>query len=144
MSVSILPCTIDDADAMITCGEQAFANDVLIKAIFNPDTATREEIRLHHDYRTAVARKRLTGAGKYYFKAVDDTTGSLVGFVGMFDPQVDVDSQSQIDVERPKCLNDEFDAKFRKALREAEAKVIGDRKDVWCMWSYSYIQLLLY
>lgn len=133
MSVSILPCTLDDVDAMITCGEQAFANDVLVNTVFNPATATAEEIQANHDYRVAIGRKRMTGSGRYYFKAADDTTGSLIGFVGLFDPQVDVGSQSQIDAARPKGFNEEFEIKFRSALREAEAKAIGDRKDVWCM-----------
>jgi hypothetical protein len=132
MSYSILPCTIDDVDAMTTCGEEAFANDAMVTAVFNPRNATAEQIKAHHEYRNAIGRKRIVGPGKYYFKAVDEGTGSLVGFVGLFDPQIDVGSQSQIDVERPGGFNQEFESKFRSALRAAEAKAIGDRKDVWC------------
>jgi hypothetical protein len=129
MSITIKPCTLDDAEAMIETGEAAFAEDALNNLIFNAREATPEQRQEYKKWRVATTKQRLTGEGKHYFKAVDESNGRLVGYVGLFNPSIDVAAQST--VPKPAFVNPDTD-EVMKQLQAVDKKWVGDRKDVWC------------
>jgi len=135
MSINIQPCKPGDAEDMIIAGEAAFADDDLNNAIFNPRNGTPEEVAEYRAWRIARSRQRQSGEGKFYFKAVDESNGRIVGYVGLFTPSVDIGAQ-QPSAARPACMNVEFEKATMERLDAVEKKWIGDRKDVWCMFVF--------
>ena len=134
MSISIQKCTVEDAEEMITVGGKAFENDELLLHIFNLKTATAEQREQYQAWRMAVVKQRFIGEEKFYYKAVDESSGKLVGYVAMYGPNVSIaDNHAPESIQKPTFINVKADDEFKATLREMEAKHIGERKDVWCM-----------
>jgi hypothetical protein len=130
MTISILSCKFEDARELFMVGEKAFSNDLLAIAVFDRSTASAEKLAEYRAWRVGRTQMRLSGQGKHYFKAVDDSTGRIVGYMGMLDPSVDVSAQSPLPP--TDCINVEVEAKMRMELAEVHHKWVGDRKDIWC------------
>ncbi|KAK5172677.1 uncharacterized protein LTR77_002797 [Saxophila tyrrhenica] len=129
MPITIEPCKYDDAETMIITGEAAFAEDALNNAIFDPKQGTPEEAFEYRNWRITITKQRLSGEGKYYFKAMDDSNGRLVGYIGLVDPKVDIHAQSK--APHPDFVNMEFFERVHERIEEAKRKWVGGREDVW-------------
>ena len=131
MAIDILPAVPEDAEEFFPVGEAAFANDLLSNKTFSTATATAEELAEYRSWRIDLSKLRMSGHGKHYLKAVDDATGRIVGYLGMYSPGADMDANSKLP--RPSCVNVHVDDELRRLLPETKKKTLGDRQDVWCM-----------
>lgn len=133
MSISVLPATPNDASETVDLGMRAFWNDPLSRLSWNPDTATSEQIVQFKQWRRAMSTTRMSGSGKHYFKAVDNTTGAIVGFVGTYAPEgFDIEATWQSPTPAPEFVNQDAMGEFRERQIAAKAKWLGERRDVWC------------
>ena len=66
MGIIILPATAGDATEMVRVGMKAFANDLLNQKMFNLGSASPEEIEEYRQWRTGLARLRMSGPGKHF------------------------------------------------------------------------------
>jgi hypothetical protein len=130
MAINILPASADDAAEMIHVGMKAFANDLLSKSTFDIASATREEAEEYTQWRIGLAKLRMSGPNKHYFKAQDEATGAIVGYAGLNGPGAEPLPHSIIP--RPKCINTDVDDELTAKMKSTREKCLGDRKDVWC------------
>ena len=130
MSISIQPAVIEDADEMLDVGIAAFAGDLMNMAIFNLDNATPEELAEHSQWRTSMTRLRISGQGKHWFKAIDEASGKIVGFTGLYSP--DADTSNLASLPKPKCINVEVYNEIISTLEAAKKELMGNRQDYWC------------
>lgn len=132
MAITLLPATPEDSAAMIDAGMAAFANDKLSNAQFRINTATPEQLQEFRRWRIELSKERMTGPGKYWIKAIDQSNGSLVGYVGIYDPQAEVPDPSSISIPKPADVNNEVDDELRTKMKAVKERHIGQRDDVWC------------
>lgn len=133
MSISILPCTSSDAAATIDIGMRAFADDPLNRRTMNLAAATPTQLEQFRAWRTGMAELRMSGPGKHYFKAVDDGTREVVGFVGMYAPEgFGGEAGWQSPAPAPDFIDDDAQGEVRAKQRAAREKWVGPRGDVWC------------
>ena len=78
----------------------------------------------------------MTGPGKFWFKAVDSTTGDLVGYVGMLAPKkTRPEPEGSVDgwhASAPANTDLALFAVFVGKLEEMQEKLMGRRDDYWC------------
>jgi hypothetical protein len=132
-NISIVPCRIEDAEEMEPVGTAAFATDPVNQAIFDVTTANEDDLADYRAWRMQLNRERMKGDGKYYFKAIDDDTGKIIGYIGIFDASVDIASQAQFP--RPACINVEAEKRIKEQLHEAEEKWMNSQERMWCKLS---------
>lgn len=135
MEINILPAGPEDAAEMISVGMKAFANDVLAKSTFDVQSGTPEEVEEYTQWRVSLARLRMSGQGKHYFKARDEATGAIVGYAGLNGPGAEILPHTA--VPRPKFLNSDVDDELMQKMNSTRERFLGDRKDVW------YVQSML-
>lgn len=133
MGIIILPATADDAAEMVRVGMKAFANDLLNQKMFNLGSASPEEIEEYRQWRTSVARLRMSGPGKYYFKAVDETSGAIRGYAALNSPGAE--SVPHDALSRPKFVDTKADDDLMEKMKATRDEFLGDRKDVWYVQS---------
>jgi hypothetical protein len=135
MAITILPATSSDVVPLTIVGLQAFADDPLNKALekfAELDPAQRSE---HLQWRTQYNLRRMTGPGKFWFKAVDSATGELVGYVGMVGPKRTRPEPPKIDenhAEVPANVDVELLGVFERTCEEMRKRHMGERDDYWC------------
>lgn len=130
MAITLLPSTVEDASDMLETGLAAFANDKLNIAQFHTDTATPEQMDEFRAWRRSLSHARMTGPGKHWFKAVDDSNGRLVGSIGLYDPHVV--APDPLAFPHPSHTNVEITKELRGKMKAVKDKHIGNRDDVWC------------
>ena len=130
MSITIHPAELQDASGMLDVSMAAFAGDVLSEATFGLSSASEEEVADFRNWRTDLTKLRMNGRGKHYFKAVDSSTGSVVGFIGVYGPDAEAPAQSSVSL--PTHMNHEVDDEVKTKMKAANDRLVGDRKDVWC------------
>ena len=130
MTINIYPAGPDDAYAMSEAGFAAFENDVLSNAQYQLKTAPPERLEEYRKYRIALTHLRMEGKGKYWFKAVDDSNGRLVGYTGLYSPEAE--PVPFWTLPRPEYGNLDVDNEVHEKLDKCKEKNIGDRKDIWC------------
>ena len=130
MAIKILPATPDDAPELIDVGVKAFANDPLSQAAFNISTAPPEQVEEYKQWRVGLSRLRMAGVGKHYFKAVDEESGTIVGYAGLNGP--DVKQVPHSAVERPSFYKVEVEEELQSKMKSTREKCIGGREDLWC------------
>lgn len=130
MAINILPAGPDDAAEMISVGMKAFANDLLAKSTFDVQSGTPEEVEEYKQWRVSLARLRMGGQGKHYFKAQDEATGGIVGYAGLNGPGAEILDHSA--VPRPTFLKSDVDDELMEKMKTTRERCLGDRKDVWC------------
>lgn len=144
MSISIRQATPEDAGAIIDCAMLAFQNDHMSNQYFYLDVATPQQLAEYRNWRVSLAKLRMDGeGGKYWFKAVDDSNGSIVGFCGLFAPDVEPPAHASAAVPLPALMNHDLDREFRELLETTKKKWIGGRDDVWCRSSVQSLEPLL-
>jgi hypothetical protein len=129
-NISIVPCRMEDVEEMEPVGTAAFATDPVNQAIFDVTTANEDDLADYRAWRVQLNRERMKGDGKYYFKAVDDATGKMIGYIGIFDPSVDIAAQAQFP--RPACINVEAEKSLKDQLHEAEERWMNSQERMWC------------
>lgn len=133
MSISVLPATLSDAAETVDLGMRAFKDDPLSRRTTNLDMATSEQRKQFRDWRIGISTTRMQGSGKHYFKAVDDATGAIVGFIGTYAPEgFDLEATFQSSTPAPDFIGHDSQGEFRERQIAARAKWLGERKDVWC------------
>ena len=142
MSISILPATPEDAEAMLDVSMAAFANDLFSKAAFRLESATPEEKEEFRQWRLRISRSRMSGRGKHWFKAVDDSNARIAGVTGLYSPDVDTSPPST--QSRPACVNEEVDQEVQDTQKAVKDACMGDRQDYWCMYQHECIKSVLY
>ena len=115
MAIILLPPTPEDARAMIDTGMAAFANDNLNKAQFGLATAPPEQSQ---DFR------------RWRIKAVDDSNGFLVGYIGVFAPGV-LPPEPNLE-SRPPQVNEKIGEEVSTKMKAIKKRYVGERDDVWC------------
>ena len=139
MTISIQPATTQDAPDMVSVGTRAFADDLMNQAFFDPRKATPEQYEEFMKWRVERTHKRMGGLGALYFKAMDDSTGALLGVIGIAKPVEgqsgpDADHALQATVTKPDFVNAGASEEMMKKQEEMNKKWVGDRKDVWCKY----------
>jgi hypothetical protein len=135
MPIEILPATGSDVSALTIVGLQAFANDPLNKAlekVAELDPTQRSE---HLQWRTQYNLRRMTGPGKFWFKAVDSATGDLVGYVGMVAPKESRPEPVKADESRaevPANVDLGLLGAFERKCEEMQKRHMGEWDDYWC------------
>lgn len=81
----------------------------------------------------------MTGPGRHYFKAKDQESGQVVGYVGLLGPDIEPPPHSA--VPRPTFMNLELDNELDEKLKSTRDKYLTGRKDVWCKYT-SGVQLM--
>ena len=132
MAISILPATLEDADEMIEVSMAAFAKDRLSIAHNRLDRASPDQLAVWRRWRYVMMKVRMDGEGKYWFKAVDDTTGSIVGYAGLYAPGAAPVAATMASLPLPIFMNQEIEEDLRAMQKSAKAKHLDDRDDVWC------------
>ena len=135
MAINILPASPNDAAEMINVGMKAFANDLMAKSTFDVQSGSPEEVEEYRQWRVSLARLRMSGQGKHYFKAQDEATGEIVGYAGVNGPGAEILPHTA--VTRPKFLNSHVDNELMEKMNATRERCLGDRKDVW------YVQSML-
>lgn len=130
MSIIILPVELKDAPDINVIGDMAFSTDLLNATLFNRGAASPEQFAEYRAWRLKMIEARLSVKGQCYFKAVEETTGKLVGYVGMMDPTVDVPSLSHLP--DGDFMDVAVEADTRAKLQEMHERWMGGKNDVWC------------
>ena len=130
MAITILPATPDDAEDMIDVGNRAFGNDMLSNATFDRTSATAEECAEYKSWRVKLSKLRMSGPGKHYVKAVDETTGAIVGYAGLMGPKAERLPHSAVPL--PAFINADFDQELTEKFKSTREQCLGERQDVWC------------
>jgi ribosomal protein S18 acetylase RimI-like enzyme len=137
MTITILPATVSsDARTLTSTGLQAFSTDPLNKALENYSSLNPTQRSEYLQWRTERNLDRMTGPGKFWFKAVDSATGDLVGYVGMLAPKkTRPESESSVDgwhASAPANTDLALFAAFVGKLEEMQERLMGRRDDYWC------------
>jgi GNAT superfamily N-acetyltransferase len=136
MTITILLATVSDAASLTSVGLQAFSTDPLNKALENYSALDPTQRSEYLQWRTERNLDRMTGSGKFWFKAVDSATGDLVGYVGMLAPKKTrpepESSVGEWHASAPANTDLELFAVFVGKLEEMQERLMGGRDDYWC------------
>ena len=135
MTITIVPATGSDVASLTIVGLQAFADDPLNKALEKVAELNPTERSKHLQWRTQYNLRRMTGPGKFWFKAVDSATGDLIGYVGMVAPKKSRPEPPKADenhAEVPANVDVELLGIFERKCEEMQEKLMGGRDDYWC------------
>lgn len=140
MAIDIVLATGSDVGPLTIAGLQAFADDPLNKALEKVSELNPTERSTHLQWRTQYNLRRMTGPGKFWFKAVDSATGNLVGYVGMLAPketrpEVPSDTDGS-HAEVPANVDVELLAVFERKCEEMQKRHMAGRDDYWCKTLY--------
>ena len=145
MTVTILPATVSDARALTSTGLQAFSTDPLNKALENYSALDPTQRNEYLQWRTERNLDRMTGPGKFWFKAVDSTTGDLVGYVGMLAPKkTRPEPERSVDewhASAPANTDLELFATFVRKLEEMQEELMGGGRIIGV--SFAFLTRLL-
>jgi len=140
MTIDIVPATGPDAASLTSVGLQAFSTDPLNAALESYSSLDPTQRSEYLQWRTERNRRRMTGPGKFWFKAVDSATGNLVGYVGMLAPERSRPEPETPDdwfASTPANADLELFGVFVGKLEEMKEKVMGARDDYWCKFASS-------
>jgi hypothetical protein len=135
MAITILPVTPSDAPSLTSLGLQAFSTDPLNAALEKYSTLDPTQRSEYLSWRTERNRRRMTGPGKFWFKAVDSATGNLVGYVGMLAPERSRPGPEAVDeglASAPANADMALWGDFVGRLEEMRERCMGGRGDYWC------------
>lgn len=128
--IKILPATGEDAPDLLEVGIKAFAHDLLSNSTFDLQAATPEQAEEYREWRNGLSRLRMSGPGRHYFKALDEASGKIVGYAGIFGPNVERPPHTA--VPRPSFLNTEVDDELMEKLKVTREECLHGREDLWC------------
>jgi hypothetical protein len=137
MTITILPATVSDAASLTSTGLQAFATDPLNKALENYSALNPTQRSEYLQWRSERNLRRMTGSGKFWFKAVDSASGDLVGYVGMLAPErsrpePESDGVDEGLANAPTNADMVLFGVFVGRLEEMRERLMGGRGDYWC------------
>jgi hypothetical protein len=135
MTIDIISATGADAPSLTSVGLQAFSTDPLNAALESYSTLDPTQRSEYLQWRTERNRRRMTGPGKFWFKAVDSATGNLVGYFGMLAPERSRPEPETPDeglASAPANADLELWGVFVGRLEEMREKLMGGRGDYWC------------
>jgi hypothetical protein len=140
MSISYQLSTPADASAFAHCQIEAFMEDRFYQAAFGlTPTSPPEQKQENIEYRIKRYQRRLKEPQVHWIKAVDDSTGAIVGISGWEEPESRWPKASGEGGEKElkwlSSWNKEFIEEYDKKLEEATKAVLGDTKGFWCMCS---------
>ncbi|KAM0715687.1 hypothetical protein Q7P37_009186 [Cladosporium fusiforme] len=141
MPITLSPATTADAPTLALIGSLAYANDALFN-IFRPqetDSSPTQQKSSYLAWRTSRSRNRMTGEGKHWFKATDSQTGNIVGFTGIWSPEVYATDEKSDEVP-PAFVNEELLREGERAKALGKERFLGGRRDVWSMVVHPYHQ----
>lgn len=134
MSIQILRATETDAPALCLLGSLAYASDKLFN-IFHAQkrstTSRAEQEATYLAWRTERSRNRIRGEGKAWFKAVDARTGLIVGFTGLYAPEV-YNRLEHGSGEVPEGVNGWLVGEGARTKAMGREKFLEGREDVCC------------
>ena len=129
MGIKILPITSGDIPQLTPVTEAAFRDDPFHSSGF-PDDMTPAQYSEYQAWRTVLLTRRLAQSNARYFKAVDEESQRIVGFAGWHAPTEELASERWPGA--PDWLvGMKENAELFRSMRE---KVLGSRKDVWCLF----------
>lgn len=134
MSIHIHRATENNAPALCLIGSLAYAKDELFnifQAQKRSTTSRAEQEATYLAWRTERSRNRIRGEGKAWFKAVDSRTGLIVGFTGVFAPEV-YNSLDDKSGEVPEGVNERLLDEGAKTKAMGREKFLEGREDVCC------------
>jgi hypothetical protein len=140
MTIDIFLATGSDAAALTSTGLQAFATDPLNKALENYSALNPTQRSEYLQWRTERNLRRMTGPGKFWFKAVDSASGDLVGYVGMLAPERSRPGPESNGVDEgladaPANADMVLFGVFVGKLEEMRERLMGERRDYWCKFA---------
>lgn len=140
MAIDIVRAIPSDASSIVPVGLRAFEADRLNQELelrhLRDLTPTQQNE--HLQWRIKRNERRMTGADKYWFKAVDSETGNPVGYTGMVPAKKEspetttAASINDIFTEVPATIDLELYAVLERTLEEVKKRHMGDRDDFWC------------
>lgn len=136
MSIIITPATQTAALTLTKIGIAAYANDKLFNIFLPQDEesssfSTAQQEIAYLAWRTERNRRRISGEGKHWFKAIDER-GEVVGFTGVYEPEVYNRAVEEGYGQVSEFVNEELLAEAEWAKEVGREKYLGERKDVWC------------
>lgn len=136
MSITVTPATPTDALTLTKIGLAAYANDKLFNIFLPQDEESRslsvpqQEIA-YLAWRTERSRKRISGEGKYWFKAIDER-GDIVGFTGVYEPEVYNRAVEEGNGQVSEFVDQKLLVEAEWAKKVGREKYFGERRGVWC------------
>lgn len=128
MNISIQPAESSDNEAIIHLHSIAFTDDPVWNTMV-PAEITAEQQQELNEYNLLRHIQRANQPNRNYYKAIDESTGQIVGVSGWWKGLEEDSSQMP---EPPKWLNKEGREEIGKIFKTAKEKFIAGRNDVWC------------
>ncbi len=83
----------------------------------------------------------MTGAGRVWRKAVDSANGAIVGVIGVYRPDVEMESagpdRNQGVVPLPDFVEEKEYHEFLQTMVDVTKDLLGEGKDHWCKFALS-------
>ncbi|ORY12158.1 acyl-CoA N-acyltransferase [Clohesyomyces aquaticus] len=133
LQIKLLPFTHEDALPAAHMYARAFSTDVLQNAMFPPSPSTSDhDVTQELHWRTSIYQRALQLPTLHHVKAVDSTTGQLIGAAGYFGPgglqwQVPADADDAL----PENCNRDVRDTVTAVMREKRESVLKGDYNVW-------------
>ncbi|KAM0719282.1 hypothetical protein Q7P37_005187 [Cladosporium fusiforme] len=143
MAITILPALPSDSATLTPIGLLAFANDPLNAAMVKASTSTPSQLDEHLQWRIKRNERRMQGAGKFWFKAVDSETGEMIGYTGILAPEAGVKFNNvavgagSVEAEggMPEIIDREWLVVWEGIMEELKERHLKGRDDYWYVCS---------
>lgn len=144
MPITILPAHPTDASTLTPMGLLAFSNDPLNRRLLKLSTATPAQLAAHEQWRIKRNERRMAGPGKFWFKAVDDESGEVLGFTGALAPGQEGAAAGLLkdDGEVPEVMDRDWMRVWEEGLEGLKGECLGERSDYWCEFFFFLVSLL--
>lgn len=144
---SLLPAAASDAEALIACADNAYANDPYTQAVFPRDRQHLTSPEEFHDWKLSSVATRLSASNVGYVKAVStDSPDIILGFAGYYLPGhfsshssagiitpslSNANKQSVVTPNLPACMDLRIQASLLEQLDRQREKIWGVDSQFW-------------
>ena len=135
MAVALTLATLDDAPTLARCNVEASQSDALHQAASGLSAnATLGQQQAALKWREGLFKRNLSKPNVHWMKAMDESTGAIVGYAGWMGPEDPGAKKVKYDV---RDLDPMPATLYREAkIAEIKKRVLGGRDDVWYTPAY--------
>ena len=149
MSISYQLATPADASSFAYCQIQAFLEDRFYQACFGlTPTSPPEQVQENIEYRIKRYQRRLKEPQVHWIKAVDNSTGAVVGISGWEEPEnrrpKTSDEGDGEELKWPSSWDREWLGSYEREEDKLVKATLGETKDLWCTCALSNPKPLCY
>lgn len=143
MSTTITKAVCADIPTIVALRAAAYANDRLHQ-LGLPGPTTPDQKREYQQYQLDSMYLRFEMPNRNYFKAVEESSGRIVGFSCWNAPEREAKGNGgsgKVMPELPGFVDKKKFDDVGKSFTEAKGKIVGGRDDYWCMLSFFFATL---